>query len=285
MPDVHTPHSLIQRRPQRTNEQSRAQSKRTLDQQNLHAAHHVSGNPVYSRAARQLHATAPTKMSFDRRSHASARAHLTLPLGEERGLTTICAHRGASRTCPENTRLAFDTALCVGADMLEFDIRRTRDGQCIVMHDATVDRTTNGHGAICDLTYDAIRQLDAGDGQQVPNLEEVMAYASHTMLNVEIKTAGKEDALAIAEALAPYFRDASVREAAFITAADQTLLRRLRELVPSVRVFNFVYRHDPAAAAREDPVSQVLQPQVRHVKAPMVAQAQALGLKGECVFC
>lgn len=97
----------------------------------------------------------------------------------ERG---VCAHRGAMHTHPENTLPAFAEALRLGAHMIEFDVQLTRDGALVLMHDATVDRTTDGRGRVADLTLAEIRALDAGvrkdarfAGTRVPTFEEGLA--------------------------------------------------------------------------------------------------------------
>ena len=71
-------------------------------------------------------------------------------------------HRGASAYAPENTRAAFDLGLELGADALETDLRATRDGVLVLLHDREVDRTTNGHGPLAELAWDEVCQLDAG---------------------------------------------------------------------------------------------------------------------------
>ncbi len=93
----------------------------------------------------------------------------------------ICAYRGASNTYPENTRAAFREAIRLGAHMIEMDVCFTKDRQLILMHDVTVDRTTNGSGTVSELTLEEIKRLDAGswkssqfDGEVVPTLEEVL---------------------------------------------------------------------------------------------------------------
>ncbi len=86
----------------------------------------------------------------------------------------IIAHRGASAHAPENTLRAFERAIELGADMSELDLHLSRDGALIVMHDYRVDATTGGHGAIRDMSLAELRQLDAGDGQRVPTLGEVI---------------------------------------------------------------------------------------------------------------
>lgn len=84
------------------------------------------------------------------------------------------AHRGASAYEPENTLRAFKRAMELGADMSELDVHLSKDGELIVMHNETVDRTTNGHGAIKDMSSGQIRSLDAGQGERVPTLQEVI---------------------------------------------------------------------------------------------------------------
>lgn len=99
----------------------------------------------------------------------------------------IIAHRGASGQYPENTLLAFRQALAQGADALELDIRLTQDGIPVALHDPTVDRTTNGSGAVADLSLAALRELDAGCGEPVPTLAEVLAATDPAPLLIEIK--------------------------------------------------------------------------------------------------
>src|SRR5258708_12492052 len=95
----------------------------------------------------------------------------------------VIAHRGDSAHRPENTLAAFASALEIGAAIAEFDVHLTRDGEVVVIHDATLDRTTNGHGAVRNMTLAEIRRLSAGyparfgstyRGERVPTLGEVL---------------------------------------------------------------------------------------------------------------
>jgi glycerophosphoryl diester phosphodiesterase len=105
------------------------------------------------------------------------------------------AHRGASSYAPENTFAAFDLALELGARELEFDVQESADGELIVIHDDTVDRTTDGTGAVTGLTLDALRRLDAGTwfdrryaDERIPTLAGVLErYATRARLHVELK--------------------------------------------------------------------------------------------------
>lgn len=109
----------------------------------------------------------------------------------------IFAHRGVSSQCPENTLAAFRRAIEVGADGIELDVHRSKDGHLVVCHDETVDRTTDGKGIIQEMTVKDLSQLDAGEwfgrsfkGERIPLLEEVLALLKPTTLalNIELKT-------------------------------------------------------------------------------------------------
>jgi glycerophosphoryl diester phosphodiesterase len=118
------------------------------------------------------------------------------------GAPQMVAHRGGAGLAPENTLAAFRSAVSEwGADMLEMDVRLSADGHVMVIHDATVDRTTNGTGSVAEMTLDELRELDAGyrfvdlDGANafrgrgvgVPTFEEVLEACPGVWLNVEAK--------------------------------------------------------------------------------------------------
>lgn len=107
----------------------------------------------------------------------------------------ICAHRGAMATHPENTIPAFEEAVRLGVQMIELDVRFTRDEKLVILHDETVDRTTNGTGRIEDLTFEEARKLDAGSwkgpefsGVKIPTLSEALAVIPDNIwINVHLK--------------------------------------------------------------------------------------------------
>jgi glycerophosphoryl diester phosphodiesterase len=99
---------------------------------------------------------------------------------------SIVAHRGAKNLAPENTIAAFEAAAALGADYMEVDVRPTRDKRLILMHDATVDRTTNGHGAVAALTFEEIRRLDAGGGQKIPSFREALLWAKKRGVRIDV---------------------------------------------------------------------------------------------------
>ena len=112
------------------------------------------------------------------------------------------AHRGGSALAPENTLPAFENGVALGADALELDVHYTRDGEIVVFHDETLDRTTSGRGPLAALTLDELRRLDAGyhftpdggatfpwrgKGVTVPTLREVYERFPQTRINIEMK--------------------------------------------------------------------------------------------------
>ncbi len=100
-------------------------------------------------------------------------------------------HRGAAGHAPENTLAAIRKGIALGVDFAEIDIRRTADGRLVVLHDATVNRTTNGKGRIDRLRLQDVEKLDAGDGEHIPTFEEVLKMATgKTGLMVELKIRG-----------------------------------------------------------------------------------------------
>lgn len=100
----------------------------------------------------------------------------------------IIAHRGASAHAPENTMAAFQLALDAQADGIELDVMLTSDNHVVVIHDDTVDRTTNGSGRVADMTLAEIQQLDAGEGQKVPTLVQVFErFGGKFLINIELK--------------------------------------------------------------------------------------------------
>jgi glycerophosphoryl diester phosphodiesterase len=142
----------------------------------------------------------------------------------------VWAHRGASSIAPENSMTAFRLAEAAGADGIELDVHLSRDGQPVVIHDETVDRTTSGHGAVADLTAAELRDLDAGAwfaaefrGEPVPLLTDVLAWAeSRIRLNIEIKTQGAGQA--VLEALKDF-----PQTRALISSFNHKLLFRIRQ--------------------------------------------------------
>jgi glycerophosphoryl diester phosphodiesterase len=106
----------------------------------------------------------------------------------------IMGHRGAAALAPENTLLSIATAMEIGVDAVEIDVHLSKDNEIVVIHDATVDRTTNGTGAVSSYTLEAIKKLDAGKGETIPTLQEVIDFiGGKVRLVIELKEAGTEE--------------------------------------------------------------------------------------------
>ncbi len=100
----------------------------------------------------------------------------------------VAAHRGWCDQYPENTMSAFRAAIDLGVDQLETDVRVTKDGELVLIHDATVDRTTNGTGRVCEFTLAELRSLDAGNGERIPTLTELMELVKdHPTLTLDLE--------------------------------------------------------------------------------------------------
>ncbi len=193
-------------------------------------------------------------------------------------------HRGAAGTAPENTIASFRRALAIGVDAVELDVQRTRDGALVVIHDETVDRTTDGTGRVGDLSLGEIRRLDAGSrkghefaGERVPTLDEVIdAVGAPVALFVELKDPARYPGIE-REVLA-VLRRRGVRGRAGISSFDHASLARVRAADPSVRLGFLYSRHDDPVGAARTLGAAAIHPPFRSVNADLVAAAHAAGL-------
>lgn len=158
-------------------------------------------------------------------------------------LPFLIAHRGASAAAPENTLLAFERALAAGAEVLECDVQMSRDGTVVVMHDATVDRTTDGRGAVRELAWPELRALDAGyparfgtafAGERIPRLEQLLERArGRAAVFVEIKPEALAEADGRVEAgVVEAARRTGMMQAVGVLSFAPQALRRVRALAP-----------------------------------------------------
>ena len=149
------------------------------------------------------------------------------------------AHRGASGTFPENTLSAFRAAIDAGADMCELDVQLTRDGAVVVIHDDTVERTTDGKGEVAKLTLEELKRLDAGvkfkggaiKGERIPTLDEVFEITGGKCgLNIELKAAGVENQVAQIMQARNAFGDS------IVSSFDWDYLKKIQQLHFNIRV-------------------------------------------------
>lgn len=167
----------------------------------------------------------------------------------------LCAHRGASTTHPENTLPALQEAVRLRVPMIEFDLALTRDGEFVLMHDATVNRTTNGRGRVLELDLAAIRRLDAGSwkhprfaGTRVPTLAEALAGLPRDVwLNVDLKADSRwgphtaDVGRRVAEILVT-----AGRQHQSILAARADTAAAARQAVPGIRICSMDRKPNPA---------------------------------------
>lgn len=109
----------------------------------------------------------------------------------------VIAHRGASGYFPENTLLAFEKAIIMGADMIELDVQICKTGELVVIHDRTVNRTTNGHGFVSKMSLKDLKKLSSGYSQKISTFEEVLNFIDKRIcLNIELKGAKTAESVA-----------------------------------------------------------------------------------------
>jgi glycerophosphoryl diester phosphodiesterase len=147
----------------------------------------------------------------------------------------IIGHRGAAGLEPENTLRSFACAIDLGVDGIELDVYCV-DGRLVVIHDDTLERTTNGRGEVMQTSFDALRRLDAGRGERIPTLEEVFALVpSGFFVNVELKGAGTAEPVARSIAEHPQVD-------ALVSSFDHAELERFRAVSADTRVAPLFHR-------------------------------------------
>ena len=151
------------------------------------------------------------------------------------------AHRGASYHAPENTLSAFQLARDMGADGIELDVQLSHDGTAVVIHDATVDRTTDGFGAVADLTLAELKELDAGSwvssdfaGERIPTLTEVFeAVGQDLLLNLELKVMVSEPT-GLEEVVVSLIAHYGMEGRVLISSFNPLALQRVRRAHPHI---------------------------------------------------
>jgi glycerophosphoryl diester phosphodiesterase len=215
-------------------------------------------------------------------------------------VTIIVAHRGASAQAPENTMEAFRLGIEAGADAIELDVHLTADRQLAVIHDETLDRTTDRTGAVAELTMDEIREADAGArfarpgdsglpfagrGLRVQALPEVLEWLPATSgLVIEIKARAAADAVVDAVTDHAVQRDGRLSVISF----DEVAIDRVRELDPGVRTGYLVAPRQPLdtamqwASGRGHSGIHPWEQDLGDDPLPLLAEAKLLGLDVGC---
>ena len=171
------------------------------------------------------------------------------------GETLVFGHRGAMAKAPMNTLAAFKLAYQQGAQGIELDTHLSGDGALIVLHDFSVDATTDGQGEAGDLTLEQLKRLDAGAwfsaefaGEQIPTLDEVFeSVGSKLLINVEVKSRFAERQQ-VSQAVARCIRAHALARRVLVSSFDALLLREFRAVMPEVLLG---YLHAPGYFAAE----------------------------------
>ena len=166
-------------------------------------------------------------------------------VGERKQVSNV-AHRGATAYSPENTIAAFDLAVDMKADYIEIDVQRSKDGELVLIHDTTVDRTTDGTGKVGDLTFEELRSLDAGSwkgeqfaGEPIPTFEEILdLYRGKVGILIELKAPelypGIEEQ--VAAALIERNLDKPQNEKIIIQSFNFESMKKMDQLLPQVPI-------------------------------------------------
>lgn len=199
---------------------------------------------------------------------------------ERGGAPKVIAHRGASAQRPENTFPAYELAVAQGADMIEIDLHRARDGEVVVTHDWNLDRL-GGRGGIADHTLAQIRDLDAGGGEAVPRLDEVLdRFGSRVAFNLELKRARRADYPGLEASCLEAVGRRGLLDSTLFSSFFESILRRLRALSAAARIGVLCSKPFPGRAIRlaRELGAETLHPAARWVNGRLVARAHGAGL-------
>ncbi len=168
------------------------------------------------------------------------------------GQTLILGHRGASAYAPMNTIPAFELAVQQGADGVELDVHLSKDGHLIVLHDFTVDHTTDSIGYAKDMTLAQLKELDPGKkfstafaGTRIPKLDEVFEAVGQNfrLINIEIKSVDIENTDGVEQATADCIQRHNLQNSVIISSFNPYALHRFRAIMPDVAI-GYLYESD-----------------------------------------
>ncbi|PLR97535.1 glycerophosphodiester phosphodiesterase [Bacillus sp. T33-2] len=213
-------------------------------------------------------------------------------IGGGRNKPVLIGHRGAAGYCPENTMVSFEKAIEMNADMLEFDVQETRDGVLVVIHDPTVDRTTNGKGKVRGFSFQELQQLDAGSwfstefaGAKIPSFNEVLErYGGKVKLLIELKKPSLYPG--IEEKVADELVKRGLHQPngmVIVQSFDSKSMKRFKEMVPSIPV-GVLVRHDPRGISNRkikalSSFASYLNPKITMANKSLVKRIHGHGLK------
>ena len=191
----------------------------------------------------------------------------------------LIGHRGARGLAPENTLLAMDVGIAAGCTWLEFDVQRHPGGELFLLHDLTLDRTSNGHGLASACSWATLRALDAGQGQHIATLDEALDLIDQrASVNIELKT-WDGTAAAVADVLRARLAEGWPASSFMVSSFHLPELYEFKQLLPEVPVAVLLcgVPLDWAACASELQ-AVALNQSVEFVDARLLADAKARGL-------
>ena len=193
-------------------------------------------------------------------------------------------HRGACGHAPENTLLSMKKALALGVHGFEFDIQLSRDGEPMVIHDDTLERTTSGKGNVRDFTAEELQQLDAGDGEKIPTLRNVLDLVDkRCRLFIELKA--EHSAFPVAETITYAVEHMGWSyEQFFVCSFDHRQIASVRAINPAIHTCALLVGIPVSLAAiAQEAGAWSINPNIHHMSAALVQDAHKRGLK-VCVW-
>jgi glycerophosphoryl diester phosphodiesterase len=183
-------------------------------------------------------------------------------------------HRGAKAHEPENTIRGFKKAIELGVNAIELDVRKTKDGKLVVIHDAEVNKTTNGMGKVDKLTLEEIKELDTQKGEKIPTLKEALEFLGEKVkILIELKEPGYE------EETYDLIKKKDLIDNVIIVSFKEEALNKIRELDPNIETGLIYARYKkPLEKAVELKVDYVL-PLYHFTHTTDVKRAHEKGLK------
>jgi glycerophosphoryl diester phosphodiesterase len=190
------------------------------------------------------------------------------------GLLLKIGHRGARAYEPENTLRSFQKAIELGVNAVELDVRRTRDDQLVVIHNANVNKTTDGNGSVNELTLNEIKGFVTEKGEKVPTLEEALQFlGKRVTILVELKETGIE------EQVLNLVHKKGLTENIIIISFHEDALRKVRELDPEIITGLIYVRHKNPVQTALNLNAQYMLPLYRFTHSANIKKAHENGLK------
>jgi glycerophosphoryl diester phosphodiesterase len=183
-------------------------------------------------------------------------------------------HRGAKAYAPENTLKSFRKAIEIGVDAIELDVRKTKDNQLVVIHDADVKRTTDGEGLVSELTLAQIKGLSAGEGEKIPTLQEALVFLHKKVkVLIELKELGVEE-----QVLTIVLKDGVQKNVVIISFLEEAL-KKIREQDKTIETGLIYAKHSNPVKSALELKANYLVALYRFIHTDNVQKAHENGLK------